>query len=143
MPATGFFLTFLFATLLAFAPVAAHSAGANDLDVTIRMIDRQSPDIDAFINRIEPPATRPAGVGERPRSEGSRDAGRQGGNERSRDRDRVERSDRGDRGSPGGERQQAADIAESAREARDRRWDVQRDTRDDIRDGGGRRFRND
>jgi len=38
---------------------AAHARGADDLDVTIRMIDRRDPNVDRFMNRIQLPAGLP------------------------------------------------------------------------------------
>jgi hypothetical protein len=129
-------LTFVLATLI-LAPAAGHAAqGVDNLDVTIRMLDRQNPDIDAFINRIELPGLIPAGIADHSRPggaehrqhEGRRDASaaRQG-SERAREtiRERADRS-----GSHGDERRQhAAEIVDSMQEARERRQDAQESTR--------------
>ncbi len=129
------------------APALASAAqGIDDLDVTIRIIDRQHPgqsaDIDAFINRIELPANRPPGSAEHTRRsgepggdrrDGRRDPGRSG-SERGRDSIR----ERADRGASHAEERRSwgADIAESARdnrgrETREEYQHYRRDPRDD------------
>lgn len=44
------------APLLLAPSLAAYAAGANDLDVTIRMIDRRNANVDRFMNRIQLPS---------------------------------------------------------------------------------------
>lgn len=75
----------LLVPLLVMPAAVGAMGGIDDLDVTIRVIDRQDRDIDAFINRIELPApeTRDTGIDSR---RGDQDPGDRGeDNRRGRD----------------------------------------------------------
>lgn len=138
---TGLIGLLLAALLMPFHAFSAQAV--TDLDVTIRMIERQDRDIDTIINRIAPPEHRHAirperGQGGESRHDDDRGgSANRAGSDRSRDRDRSS-------GGPDDRRQQTAETVEMTRDARERRREAQEDARRDARDesrDGQRRFR--
>lgn len=133
----------LLAALLLAPGVALSASAIGDLDVTIRMIERQAPDAEAVINRIEPPRVRPPAAAERGAQNDQADGGdrtRRGdavppGREagREHDRDRHWRGDGEDR------RRHAPDEArDRSREARENSWQRREERRDDRPSRGDR-----
>ena len=59
---------------------AAYAAGANDLDVTIQMIDRRNANVDRFMNRIQLPSGLAAARADRRSPDGTDDRQKDGGN---------------------------------------------------------------
>ncbi len=133
----------LLVALLLAPGVALSASVVGDLDVTIRMIERQAPDAEAVINRIEPPrVTPPAAAGQGPenRPDDRGEQGRRGdasppGREagREQDRDRHWRGDGEDR------RRHAPDEArDRGRETREHSWQRREERRDDRPSRGDR-----
>jgi hypothetical protein len=150
MPIPGWLLSFLFAALLTAPAAAAAAQGVDELDVTIRMIDRLNPEIDDFINRIELPARMPAGIVERDDAEDARrdtPGPHDSGHARDSMRERIETKHSGNAAED--RLPEAADIFDSTHEARERGREaleaarqLRHEARDDMRDGA-RPFRND
>ncbi len=133
----------LLVTLLFTPPVAMSAQSVGDLDVTIRMIDRHNPDVEALINRIELPRVTLPGEAGQTTGQGRRDGAGRPASERSRDtiRERIERGGGEDRRRQGSEaRDTAHDAVDRGREARQNAMQLRDERRDDL-PGGGPPFR--
>jgi hypothetical protein len=112
----------------------AHARGADDLDVTIRMIDRRDPNVDRFMNRIQLPSGLPNAADRTDRRSDAPgdDSRKDDSGDGSAAPDRSDARGRSDR-SDDGARPSQADVSRPSRDASDDSRDSHRDSTDRSR----------